>query len=61
MNHDRAQAFVRQAMQRVVADALAERSGTEPTEDDHPALDTWGGCAARLVAEAGESAEGRSG
>ncbi|MBX9421620.1 phosphopantetheine-binding protein [Streptomyces lateritius] len=42
-------------------EALAELSGTELTEDDYPALDTWDGCAARLVAEASTSAQGRSG
>ncbi|MFB7589092.1 hypothetical protein [Streptomyces sp. NPDC056169] len=49
MNHDQAKAFVRQAVRRVV------------TEDDYPALDTWDGCAARLVAEASASAQERSG
>ncbi|ALO12485.1 phosphopantetheine-binding protein [Streptomyces venezuelae] len=42
-------------------EALAELSGTELTEDDYPALDTWDGCAARLVAEARASAQERSG
>ncbi|MEU7386681.1 phosphopantetheine-binding protein [Streptomyces tanashiensis] len=42
-------------------EALAERSGSERTEDDHPALDPRGGCAARLVAAASASAQGRSG
>ncbi|CAM5262400.1 acyl carrier protein [Streptomyces narbonensis] len=42
-------------------EALSELSGTELTEDDYPALDTWGGCADRLVAEADASARGRSG
>ncbi|MFE3389929.1 phosphopantetheine-binding protein [Streptomyces anulatus] len=40
-------------------EALAALSGTELTEVDYPALDTWDGCAARLAAEA--DAQGRSG
>lgn len=36
-------------------------SGTELTEDVHPALDTWGGYAARPVDEARTSAQGRRG
>lgn len=42
-------------------EALAELSGTELTEDDYPALDTWDGCAARLMGEAHASAQGRRG
>ncbi|MGW6394967.1 phosphopantetheine-binding protein [Streptomyces sp. NPDC055103] len=42
-------------------EALAELGGTELTEDDYPALDTWDGCAARLAAEARASAQERSG
>ncbi|MET9725969.1 phosphopantetheine-binding protein [Streptomyces zaomyceticus] len=42
-------------------EALAELSGTELTEDDYPVLDTWDGCAARLVAEVTTSTQGRSG
>ncbi|MFI8320309.1 phosphopantetheine-binding protein [Streptomyces sp. NPDC085529] len=42
-------------------EVLAELSGRELTEDDYPALVTWDGCAARLVARAGASAQGRSG
>ncbi|MFF6772944.1 phosphopantetheine-binding protein [Streptomyces sp. NPDC012637] len=42
-------------------EALAELSGRELTEDDYPVLVTWDGCAARLVAGAGASAQGRSG
>ncbi|MGW5781660.1 phosphopantetheine-binding protein [Streptomyces sp. NPDC003863] len=42
-------------------EALAELSGTELTEDDYPALDTWDGCAARLVGEAHGSTQGRRG
>ncbi|WP_370415905.1 phosphopantetheine-binding protein [Streptomyces fradiae] len=42
-------------------EALAELSGRELTEDDYPALVTWDGCAARLVAGAGESEQERSG
>ncbi|MFC8275288.1 phosphopantetheine-binding protein [Streptomyces sp. NPDC057271] len=40
-------------------EALAELSGTELTEDDYPALDTWDSCAARLAGVAGASAQGR--
>ncbi|MFM9373186.1 phosphopantetheine-binding protein [Streptomyces sp. Da 82-17] len=36
-------------------EALAELSGTDLTEDDYPALDTWDGCAALLLARAGAS------
>ncbi|MFE5709256.1 CBS domain-containing protein [Streptomyces sp. NPDC056501] len=32
-----------------------------PTEDDCPALDTWDGCAARLVSETRASTQGRRG
>ncbi|MFJ5075019.1 phosphopantetheine-binding protein [Streptomyces sp. NPDC088553] len=42
-------------------EALAELSGAELGEDDYAALDTWDGCAARLVGEASASAQGRSG
>ncbi|MEU6977885.1 MULTISPECIES: phosphopantetheine-binding protein [unclassified Streptomyces] len=42
-------------------EALAELSGAELSEDDYPALDTWDGCAARLVGEASASAQGRRG
>ncbi|MEU4268958.1 phosphopantetheine-binding protein [Streptomyces sp. NPDC026092] len=42
-------------------EALAELSGTELTEDDYPALDTWDGCAAHLVGEARTSVQGRRG
>ncbi|MFE0653494.1 phosphopantetheine-binding protein [Streptomyces sp. NPDC059534] len=42
-------------------EALAELSATELTEDDYPALDTWDGCAARLVAGASAPAQGRRG
>ncbi|WP_406090531.1 phosphopantetheine-binding protein [Streptomyces sp. NBC_01013] len=42
-------------------EALAELSGTELSEDDYPALDTWDGCAARLVPDARASAQGRDG
>ncbi|MFD0368008.1 hypothetical protein [Streptomyces sp. NPDC059071] len=42
-------------------EVLAELSGTELTEDGYPALDTWDGCAARLVGEARTSAQGRRG
>ncbi|MFF5933690.1 phosphopantetheine-binding protein [Streptomyces sp. NPDC012508] len=41
-------------------EALAELSGTELTEDDYPALDSWDGCAARLMGGASASAQGRS-
>lgn len=41
-------------------EALAELSGRELSEDDYPALGTWNGCAARLVAEADAPAHGRS-
>ncbi|MER5207988.1 phosphopantetheine-binding protein [Streptomyces sp. NPDC002825] len=42
-------------------EALAELSGTELTEDDYPALDTWDGCAARLVGGGRATARGRRG
>ena len=42
-------------------EAHAERSGTELTEDDKTAHDTRDGSAARQVAEARASAQGRNG
>ncbi|MCX2180105.1 phosphopantetheine-binding protein [Streptomyces sp. SKN60] len=42
-------------------EALAELSGTELTEDDYPALDTWDGCAARLLGEERTPAQERRG
>lgn len=42
-------------------EALAELSGTELTEDDYPALDTWDDCAARLMGEERAPAQERRG